>query len=76
MPKVYLTEADQLVEKELKALHAELIVQGIRNRTIASWLGCSEQNVSQLWKNCSFSFRQIVAIRHELKKITAAVKEG
>lgn len=76
MPKIYFSEADQLAEKELRSLHAELFAQGIRNRQIAEWLGCSEQNVSQLWKNRSFSFRQIVAIRHELEKISAAAQEG
>lgn len=74
MPKVYLSEADQLADKELKSLHAELIVQGIRNKKIAEWLGCSEQNVSQLWKNCSFSFKQILVIKQKLKEVSGSME--
>ena len=74
MPKIYFSEADRLAEKELTALHAELFAHGIRNKKIAAWLGCSEQNVSQLWKNCSFSFKQILVIKQKLKEVTESTE--
>lgn len=70
MPKVYLTEADRLCDRELKKLHGALLAEGITNKVIATWLGCSSQNVGQLWKNQSFSFKQILIIKDNLMKIT------
>ena len=68
MPKIYLTEADRLVSKELKLFHGELFAHGVRNKDIAGWLGCTEQNVSQLWKNNSFSYKQILLIKQKLEE--------
>lgn len=69
MPKVYMSEADRLCDRELKRLHGELLAEGIRDKTIALWLGCTAQNVGQLWKNHSFSYKQILVIQKELEKV-------
>lgn len=63
------SEADLICERETKKLHGELYAEGIRNKDIAVWLHCSEQNVSQLWKRCSFSYKQILIIQTQLERI-------
>lgn len=69
MPKVFLNDADRICSREHKKLHGELMAEGVTNRQIASWLNCTAANVGQRWKNCSFSYRQILIMQHELERI-------
>lgn len=74
--KIYLSRAEQLAARELKKLHAELLTEGIRDKTIAEWLNCTPQNIGQLWKRSSFSFGQILVIQEHLKRIKEQNPEG
>lgn len=76
MPKIYLSKAEQFAARELKKLHAELLAEGIRDKTVAEWLGCTPQNIGQLWKRASFSYGQILVILEQLKRIKEQNPEG
>lgn len=76
MPKIFLSKAEQLAARELKKLHAELLAEGIRDKTVAEWLGCTPQNIGQLWKRSSFSFGQYLVILEQLRRIKEHNPEG
>lgn len=67
MPRVFINDADRIVDRELKRLHARVLVAGYKNSDIARWLDCTPQNVGYLWKNNSFSWKQILIIQERLK---------
>lgn len=69
MPRVRSKEYDYLVKDRIKALHGELLAEGVHNVEIASWLGCTPQNVGAHFKHGSFSFKQILIIEDHLKKL-------
>lgn len=69
MPKIYRSLAESLAARELKKLHAELLAEGIRDKTVAEWLNCSPQNIGRHWKNNSFSYAQVLVIQEQLRAI-------
>ena len=69
MPRVHQNQYDYLVKDRIKALHGELLAEGIRDTEVAKWLNCTSQNVSAHFKRASFSFRQILIIEDHLKKL-------
>lgn len=68
MPKVYLSAEDRMMDAEARKLRAELLAAGFRNADLAEWLGCSPQNIGYLWKNKSFSWRQILIVQAHLRR--------
>lgn len=69
MPRVKTKEYDYLVKDRIKALHSELLAEGIRDTDVAEWLDCTSQNVSAHFRQASFSFRQVLIIEDHLKKL-------
>ena len=72
MPKVKLdhiaNHEEYLVRDAVKALHGKLLAEGIHDTDVAEWLGCSSQNVSNHFRNCTFSYRQVLIIEDNLKR--------
>lgn len=69
MPRTFLTNEDRLLDLECRKLHANLLAAGIKNPQVAEWLGCSVQNVSYLWRNKSFSFKQYLILQDKLERM-------
>lgn len=72
MPRVKLdriaNHEEYLVQDATKQLHGRLLAEGIHDTEVASWLGCSSQNVSSHFRNCTFSYRQVLIIEDNLKR--------
>ena len=69
MPRVKQNRYDYMVKDQVKALHGELLAEGIRDTTVAEWLGCSSQNVGSHFRNGTFSYKQILIIQGELNRL-------
>ena len=68
MPKVFLTEADRQLDRNLKTLHGRLLAEKITNKDISQWLHCTPQNVGYLWRTNGFTYKQILTIELELER--------
>ena len=69
MAKIYLDETDRRHMRKVRALHGELLAEGIHDAQIGEWLGCTSQNVSQKWKRGSFTWREHDIIKQKLEEV-------
>lgn len=69
MPRIRQNKYDYMVLDQVKALHGELLAEGIRDTEVARWLDCSSQNVGAHFRNGSFSYKQILIIQDHIDRI-------
>ena len=69
MPRIKLKKYDYMVMDRIKALHGALLAEGIRNPEVASWLGCTSQNVGSHFRNGTFTYKQVLIIEDHLRMI-------